>query len=220
MQVCEASVDDLVKIAGLLVQLYEEEAPGMLTGPMKKRQELLARMLLHAQRHQAGNSYVVKKGAEVCGHVALATSTNPRRSTVRPALLGNACRVLGVRAGIRFMFGIAKFSNLVCGPLPSDTAQLHSLIVHPKFRGQGLALKLCEHVEQEASRSDSQLLAFVLEGNPALSFYRRLGYAEITLPKHQNPLKDIYRISGCAMVKTLSRTQPRANSERSRAIAV
>ncbi len=66
------------------------------------------------------------------------------------------------------------FSTFQCKPL----FNIHDLVVHPDFRGQGLAIQLLESVEQVAiERGYCKLTLEVLSGNKtACSVYRKAGF--------------------------------------------
>ncbi len=177
----------------------------MLRGQPDRQVELIRRILLGSVSDPFESAFVVRNGSEVCGFVALAPSIRQRRSVLTSAVTAEACRLLGLGNGIGFALATLRLMNLVCAPLPEAFAQLHSLVVSPGWRGCGVGAKLCRHVEDEASRDHSHLLLYVLAGNPAFSFYRRMGYQPVELPRQRRITGAIYRHPGCAMAKALAR---------------
>ncbi|MDG2364124.1 MAG: GNAT family N-acetyltransferase [Methylococcaceae bacterium] len=71
--------------------------------------------------------------------------------------------------------GFEGFSTFHCKPL----LNIHDLVVHPDFRGQGLATQLLESVERLAiERGYCKLTLEVLSGNEAAyAVYRKAGFS-------------------------------------------
>ncbi len=105
------------------------------------------------------------------------------RKNLVPSLaeLSNAFTVLafveGEPAGLATCF--EGFSTFACRPI----VNIHDLAVDPTFRGRGIATKMLEAVEQEATRRGAVKLTLeVLEGNvPARRAYEMFGFGAYEL---------------------------------------
>lgn len=187
-----ATPDDVPQIADLLRLLYEAEAPEMVPEDTEAFTSVLA-SALHGQGRTAIESNLIARDAEdpsvVGGSVALSCSHNPRRPPFTRRYIADAFRHLPAREAIRLLWRQYRLMALMCAPLPPRTAQMHSLVVRPELRGQGLAVRLIHEVEEQARANDQQGLSlFVLDGNPVEPFYERLGYRRIPVPRPEWPL--------------------------------
>ncbi|ONH28812.1 hypothetical protein BL253_18400 [Pseudofrankia asymbiotica] len=89
----------------------------------------------------------------------------------------------------------------MCAPLPPTTAQIHSLVVHPRARGNGRGERLFLSLEDEAREAGHEnALLYVLEGNPARRLYARLGYQVVPTPALPG-VPAMLRYPGIAMSK-------------------
>ncbi|WP_062268957.1 GNAT family N-acetyltransferase [Endozoicomonas arenosclerae] len=91
----------------------------------------------------------------------------------RPFAFSVLCHVDGKPAALANC--MEGFSTFACKPL----INIHDMVVHQSFRGQGLSQKVIEKVEQVGREKDCcKITLEVLEGNPvAQSAYRKLGFA-------------------------------------------
>ena len=109
------------------------------------------------------------------------------RDTLIPSLaaLPTAFSVLayvgGVPAGLANCF--EGFSTFACKPL----INIHDVVTHPDYRGQGVGRALMAEVEDIArEKGCCKITLEVLTGNePALRLYRELGYGDYVLDPAQ-----------------------------------
>jgi ribosomal protein S18 acetylase RimI-like enzyme len=105
------------------------------------------------------------------------------RDNIIPALaaMPTAFSVLafvdGVAAGLANCF--EGFSTFACKPL----INIHDVVTHPDYRGQGVGRALMAEVEAIAREKDCcKITLEVLTGNgPAMQLYRDLGYGDYVL---------------------------------------
>ena len=197
-----ADASDSTEIARLLLQLYREEAPGMVPRKVESFVALLEAGL-RAHESTLASSLVARSDQDpsrLVGHIALSCDHNPRTTPFSPDYLRLAVRRLGVRPAARVLWRQYRLMGLLCAALGPKTAQLHSLIVDPDHRGEGVAVELVRCVEDEARRNEQEaILLYILAGNPVEEFYRRLGYRRVHLPRPQHPMPH----SGIAMQRVL-----------------
>ncbi len=198
---------DLPQVAELLVQLYHEEAPGMLPGWRQAECNLLSSLLYASKKIILKTSYVIKESERVVAYAAFAPASLPRHSSFTVNLVIRSCSELGFENGIRYLMEYIKLTHVVCAPLSYGTGQLHSLVVDRSSRGKGYGRALCNHIELVARRQHDTLLIYVLYGNAVTDFYSRLGYELVKLPQQRSLLKRWYRYRSIAMSKSLLRQE-------------
>lgn len=136
----------------------------------------------------------------LAGYIALSCDHSPRKPPFNWDYVAAAVRRLGPRAASGVLCHQFRLMGLLCAPLGPKTAQLHSLIVDPDRRGQGIAADLVRRVEDKARRQGQEIiLLYILDGNPVEEFYRQFGYRRVPLPRPTHPLPD----PGIAMRRVL-----------------
>lgn len=198
-----ASAADIPEVARLLAQLYKEEAPRMVPSDEGSFTTLLEAGL-RAQGPATIDSSLVARDAhgraKLAGYVALSCDHSPRKSPINWDYLATAFRRLGPHA-VRVLWHQFRLTGMLCAELGPKTAQLHSLIVDPAHRGEGIGVGLVRSLEDAAQRQGQEaILLYILDGNPVEDFYRRLGYRRVHLPRPRHPLPG----SGMAMQRLLT----------------
>lgn len=187
-----ATPGDVPQIAELLCLLYEAEAPRLVPDDTHAFIELLQAGLRARGHELAESSFIVRDGdnpGRAGGYIALSCDRNPRKPPFSARYLAEAIRRFPVRQAALLLWRQYRLSALLCAPLPAKTAQMHSLIIRPELRGQGLAKRLINQAESHARhRRQHGVTLYVLDGNPVEPLYRRLGYQRIRTPKPAFPL--------------------------------
>jgi ribosomal protein S18 acetylase RimI-like enzyme len=197
-----AGIADIPEIARLLAQLYKEEAPRMVPSDERSFISLLEAGLRAQYPAAIDSSLVVRDArsrARLAGYVALSCDYSPRKLPFNQDYLTTAFRRLGPSA-VRVLWHQFRLTGLLCAALGPKTAQLHSLIVDPAHRGEGIGVRLVRNLEDVARRQGQEaILLYILDGNPVEDFYYRLGYRRVHLPRPRHPLPG----SGIAMQRLL-----------------
>ena len=112
--------------------------------------------------------------------------------TVRPALAGGRRVLLIVQVGGR----LAGTVQLDCDTPPNQPhrADVSKLLVHPEFRGRGLARELMMAIEEEARARGRHLITLDTASNAAEALYLSLGYERAgVIPGYaRDPIEDRY----------------------------
>jgi ribosomal protein S18 acetylase RimI-like enzyme len=169
---------DAWPVARLLTQLYEVEAPGMLTGDHERSALLIRRALEHdGAAALLGTYYVLTRDGEPLGVGAVATSEFPLRRLWYPDLRTDARRLLGISSGRAFVRGLNKVMGAQGSPTFRQDAMLHNMVVDRGVRRKGVGAHLLRSLEdQAASRGKQNSVLHVRGGNSAERFYERFGY--------------------------------------------
>jgi GNAT superfamily N-acetyltransferase len=151
MECRPATRADTWAVARLLVQLYEAEAPGLLTGDPEHAALRISRALEHdGGPAPLGTYYLLTRGDVALGVGAVATAECPVRGLWGP------------------------------GPTDPADALLHSMVVDRGVRRTGVGTHLLRSLEDQAARRGKRnLLLYLRSGNPAELFYERFGYQTI-----------------------------------------
>jgi GNAT superfamily N-acetyltransferase len=112
--------------------------------------------------------------AEVCDNLITALAAMPTAFSV-------LAFVDGAAAGLANCF--EGFSTFACKPL----INVHDVVTHPDYRGQGVARALMAEVEAVArEKGCCKVTLEVLTGNaPAMQLYRDIGYGDYVLDPAQ-----------------------------------
>jgi GNAT superfamily N-acetyltransferase len=181
MEYRAATRHDAWHVARLLIQLYEVEAPGMLTGDLEFSALIVRRALEHNDCSALlGAYYLQTLDDRPTGIGAVATAESPRRALWYPNLPTDARRLLGVRSGRAFVRGLKKLMGALVNPIREHEAMLHSIVIDRDVRRHGIGAHLLRVLEEEAGRREKvSSVLYVLNGNPAEQFYERFGYHTI-----------------------------------------
>ncbi|WP_026425587.1 GNAT family N-acetyltransferase [Actinokineospora inagensis] len=185
---------DVPRIAGMLTQLYREEAPGMINGDTEPN-ELLVHRALREQAPAAIEGMVVVEDAGTPVAIgAIATRQHPRVNLWYDTIAADARDLLGPRDGTRFLNGMRRLMGALITPLAAGEAQLHSIVVDREARQLGAGAHVVAVLEEKArlAGKDSATLQ-VLNGNPAQHFYAKLGYevTHVDAPTDNGPYPSI-----------------------------
>lgn len=174
--------DDFPAIAGLLVQLYEVELAGALTGPADRQKQLL-RFTLESKNNQGlYGRYVGSDGAGVV--IATGVIERPDQVGYERAPEGTirlSLALLGYRSTVRLLMTVARTTVDVRQPKVPDAMHIHSVVVDAAYRGRGVGHALMTQLEQKAAEQGySAAYLQVLESNhAACRLYTQRGYKEI-----------------------------------------
>ncbi|OLT21698.1 hypothetical protein BJF78_34130 [Pseudonocardia sp. CNS-139] len=176
-----AGAGDVGVLGRLIAQLYDFELPGMLRGEVAARVEAGRRLVAATP---LGGRFVVVRDGVVVATGSLATRDAPRPSTPPSALLALPS-VMGARDAALSLVGVLRGILTIAAPPAADEAQLHSVVVDDRVRGQGAGLRIVRHLEGLAAAAGKRrtVLQVVASNTGARAFYRALGYEE-TGPAH------------------------------------
>ena len=84
------------------------------------------------------------------------------------------------RDAVKSFAGVLRGLLTVAAPPAADQAQIHSVVVDDRVRGQGAGLRIMRHLEREAAALGKRrvVLQVVASNTGARAFYRALGYTE------------------------------------------
>lgn len=174
-----ARTDDLQRIADLIVQLYDSEAPGALIGVAHDKQELM-RFTLEANGDRA-----LRRRYVVCSHegqvVASGMLQFPSDARFERAPAGTARRavsLLGLRHALHTIFILGRALLTEYRRRDPEAALIHSVVVDRSFRRMGLGQMIVEELERIAFAAgyrwvDVQVMA---DNEPARRLYEKYGY--------------------------------------------
>jgi ribosomal protein S18 acetylase RimI-like enzyme len=189
-----------VVLSRLLVQLYAFELPGMLRGDVAGQTEIARRLITATP---LGGRWVVRDGAVVATG-SLATRDEPRPSTPPGALLALPS-VMGARDALKSFVGVLRGMLTIAAPPAADEAQIHSVVVDDRARGEGAGSRIMQHLEREAAASGKRraILQVVASNAGARAFYRALGYEDAG-PAHGR-LRNAVAFPSVLMYKNIER---------------
>lgn len=177
-----ASSADFPDLTRLIVELYQSELPGALTGPLEKQMELMS-FTLEANGDKAlQHRYVLcdDHGA-VIGTGMIEFPGDGRFDRAPRGTIAAAIRTLGVSRAVRLfgmvsrsLFGIYRHTDM-------QSALIHTVVVSACRRSRGAGTVLMDYLEDNIkernyTRARVQVLAW---NTGAQRFYARRGYAEI-----------------------------------------
>lgn len=68
----------------------------------------------------------------------------------------------------------------------NEIAYLSALLIEEKYQGKGLGKYLIEYVQKVSKKKDCKLIELdVWENNPAVNFYKKLGFKKISKKSHK-----------------------------------
>jgi ribosomal protein S18 acetylase RimI-like enzyme len=202
-QVDQAKQHDLPEIARLLIELYRAEAPWSVPAGEAAFAKVLETGLRGQTPGLLESSLVARDlddPTRLAAYVAMSPDHSPRRPLFSRRYLSAAVRLLGPVSAARVLWYQFRMMGLLCSPLVPGAAQLHSLVVDPAHRGEGLAVELVRAVEELAiSHDQDSVVLFIFDGNPVERFYQDLGYTRVPLPRPRFPMPQ----QGIAMQRAL-----------------
>ncbi|MBX3011071.1 MAG: GNAT family N-acetyltransferase [Caldilineaceae bacterium] len=176
-----ATPADFPAIANLLVQLYAVELPGALQAPQTAQQALLHYTLTAKANQGLHGRYVA---CDATGEI-LATAVLEYPGTMPydrapNGTISQALSLIGYGATARLLLIVAR--SLVPTPRPQtpDAVWFHSVIVDPRYRGQGVGRTLMTALAEQAQAHGyrSAWLQVLAMNQPARRLYAQLGYEE------------------------------------------
>lgn len=173
---------DLPDLAGLIVELYQSELPGALTGPVEKQAELL-RFTLEANGDRAvQHRYVLcNDHGAIIGTGMIEFPGDQRFERAPNGTVAATLRSLGVLRAVHLFGTVARSLLGVYRHNDPQSALIHSVVVTAHERSRGAGAALMDHLERTIrshryARARVQVLAW---NTSAQRFYARRGYAEI-----------------------------------------
>ncbi len=177
-----ATQADIPDLARLIVELYQAEMPGVLTGPVEKQIELL-RFTLEANGDKAvHHRYVLcNERGMVIGTGMIEFPGNGRFERAPNGTVATAFRTLGVFPALRLFSAVARTLFGVYRHTDPHSALIHTVVVTGSERSRGAGAILmhdleCTIREHGYARARLQVLAW---NTRAQRFYQRLGYTAI-----------------------------------------
>jgi GNAT superfamily N-acetyltransferase len=177
-----ATQADIPDLARLIVELYQAEMPGALTGPVEKRIELL-RFTLEANGDKAvHHRYVLcNERGMVIGTGMIECPGNGRFERAPSGTVATAFRTLGVFPALRLFGVVARTLFGVYRHTDPQSALIHTVVVTRSERSNGAGAVLMHALESAIrefgyTRARLQVLAW---NTGAQRFYERLGYTAI-----------------------------------------
>lgn len=173
---------DLRELARLLVELYQSELPGALTGPVEKQAELM-RFTLEANGDRAlQHRYVLcTDDGTIIGTGMIEFPGNGHFNRAPNGTIAAAIRALGAFRAARLFGTVARSLFGVYHHTDTQSALIHSLVIAAHERNRGAGTALMDHLEhtiheRKYTRARLQVLAW---NTGAQRFYARRGYTEI-----------------------------------------
>ncbi|MEV0719413.1 GNAT family N-acetyltransferase [Asanoa sp. NPDC050611] len=175
-RVRSAARSDIPVLSRLLTQLYAFELPGLLRGDPAAQAEFVRRLVLWGP---LDGRFVLVRGDEVVATGAVATIDAPRPPTASGALL-SLPSLMGAANAVKSLVGVARGLLIVASPPAADEAQIHSVVVDDRARGQGAGAEMMAHLEHTATAAGKRraVLQVVSSNAGARAFYANLGYTE------------------------------------------
>lgn len=177
-----ATENDIPEISRLIIQLYQSELPGALTGNLEMQGKLL-RFTLEANGESAlQNRYVLcDESGNVIGTGMIEFSGDKPYDRAPNGTVSKAFQTIGFKATLRLLGTVARSLVGVYQHRDSSSALIHSVVVERNQRGRGAGKKLMQDLELVIrKRGVTHMRLQVLESNAeARHFYEKLGYQEI-----------------------------------------
>lgn len=184
---------DAGAVARLLVQLYRCELPALVAGGEEGTAAFLERHLLAEDGARLGGLHVAERGGAVAALAGLSAPGDRRPPVGRPGMLRDLVDCLGARGTARVAVPVVRNTLSRVTEDDPDGAYVHSVVVDEAARGEGLGSALVGALEaQAAARGCGSALVQVMDGNPALAFWRARGYA----PERRLPAGRLPRLVG------------------------
>jgi ribosomal protein S18 acetylase RimI-like enzyme len=173
---------DLPDLARLIVELYQSELPGALTGPVEKQAELL-RFTLEANGDKAlHHRYVLCNDHGAIIGTGMIEFPGDRRFDRAPdGTVAAAIRTLGAFRAMRLFGTVVRTVFGVYRHDDPHSALIHTVVVTARERGRGAGAALMDHLEHtiHARRYACARLQVLAWNTAAQRFYACRGYVEI-----------------------------------------
>lgn len=182
LSVRPARVEDLPQIANLLIQLYEAELPGALSGSRIAQQHLLQFSLEANSAQGLRQRYVIADNSgDVLATAALDLPGSPPYERAPAGTIRKAFTTIGGWNTLQLLLVVARSLIYTHRPRLAQSALIHSVVVDKHQRQHGLGkMIVCklEHISRAVGVAN--LMLQVLDSNyAARQFYHGLGYKVI-----------------------------------------
>lgn len=177
-----AAAEDIPVLARLIIDLYQSELPGALTGS-QSAQEALMRFTLEANGPKAlSQRYMLcDEQGQVCGTGMLEFPGEPAFERAPDGTIAAAFRLMGVKPTLTLLGTVARSLLGVYKHADPRSALIHSVVIQAGSRSKGAGQILVAGLEEKIrERGLPRARLQVLGTNTgAQRFYLRLGYREI-----------------------------------------
>lgn len=177
-----ARAEDIPTLARLIIDLYQSELPGALTGPQSAQEELM-RFTLETNGPKAlVNRYMLcAADGQPLGTGMLEFPGEPAFERAPDGTIAASFRVMGVGPTLTLLGTVARSLLGVYKHADPHSALLHSVVIQASSRSQGAGQALVAGLEDKIRehglpRARLQVLGSNLG---AQRFYARLGYREV-----------------------------------------
>jgi len=177
-----ANFADLLQIASLIVQLYDIEIPGALSGAPEKKRDLLQYTLEANGEKALLQRYVIcDREGRVAATGMLQFPSDPAFERAPAGTVQQALSLLGARHAARLLFTVAKSLLAVYDQRHPEAALIHSVVVDEPYRGRGLGRMLMDELERTAAGHGYRFarLQVLADNEAARRLYLQRGYQDI-----------------------------------------
>lgn len=178
-----ATAADAAALAGLIAELYHDEEPRVLRGPLDGQLRLFGHLLEHELAEGArGRFLAVDEAGAPLGSASVRLYGDPGAATLPPRLFSTAVGAVGLADAVRFFGYLLRGSLSAETPLRRGECYIYSVVVHASARRRGVGTAMMEQVEAYARRAGATAcLLRVMAGNEgARRLYRHLGYSTVS----------------------------------------
>lgn len=178
-----AGEGDAEALAGLIVQLYNAEAPGVLRGPHAGHLRLFQEMIGYEVASGTRGRYLaIDDGGQAVGTASVRIAGEPGGGLIPPGIVGMALRSVGPANTLRMLSSVLRAALFTETPLRAGEAYIYSVVVAEGLRGMGLGRQMMEQIEDEARHAGARaaLLRVIVGNQGARRLYERLGYRVVS----------------------------------------
>jgi GNAT superfamily N-acetyltransferase len=180
---------DAPVVARLFVQLYRAELPALVAGGDAGTAAFLERHLAADGGARLRGLHVGERDGVTVALGGVNTARDRRPPVARSGMLNDLVACLGRGGTARLVVPIVRNALSRVAEEDPDGAYLHSIVVDEAARGTGAGAQLVAALEAcAAARGCGSALVQVMDGNPALGFWRARDYEpELRLPARRLP---------------------------------
>jgi GNAT superfamily N-acetyltransferase len=169
-----AEKGDAAKIAGLYVQLWQTELPGLLAGGEPGTRRFLERHLLAEDGRRLRDNFVGECEGEIVAIYGVSTKDDPRPSFWRPGVIRDILECVGPAKAPKLVWPI--FQNLVTGAGEEwpGTLYVSNLVIKREYREYGFGVQIFgRYLEQAQKRGCDRIAGQVMDPR-AVAFYQHM----------------------------------------------
>lgn len=174
--------EDFSAIAELLIQLYEVELPGALSGPHDRLKQLLI-FSLEAKNSQGlrGRYVACSATGDILATAAMERPDEPPYERAPDGTISRSLALIGYRSTARLLMTVAQSMLGVRRPQTPEAVYFHSVVVDTRHRGQGIGHTLMTAIEQHAAADGypAACLQVLTSNQAARRLYKQRGYEDI-----------------------------------------